>query len=491
MPARPQARLLKGFRDIFGEVIPLRRWMIDVISRVYERYGFQPLETPTIEYADVLGKYLPDADLPEGGTFAFRDEKKHWVALRYDLTAPLSRVVAQYPELPQPYRRYQVGLVYRQEKPEPGRFREFYQCDFDTVGTPSMAADAEVCCILSDALEELGISQGNYLIRVNNRKVLNGVLEKADIPITSEAGQERQLVVLRAIDKLDRLGWEGVADLLGKGRRDESGDFTPGAELSPKQIETIHAYLSVDSKNRAGFCDDLASLVGDSEVGREGVEELRQIDELLTSLGYGENRVIFDPTLVRGLAYYTGPVFEAVLTFGSTEESGEGVSVGSVAGGGRYDDLVERFLGKSVPATGASIGVDRLLVALQQKGLGPAQKRLKPVLVTVMDKSLMSEYFRIAAEFHRVDIPAEVYLGGSGLRAQLKYADRRGLAVAVICGEDEFSKNEVSIKDLAMGRKLSESVKDREEWTQTRPAQVTVSREEMIPTVQKILEQEE
>ena len=486
---RPKARLLKGFRDLFGDILILRRKMIRTVLGVYERYGFTPLETPALEYADVLGKYLPDSDLPDGGIFAFRDDRSEWVALRYDLTAPLSRVVAQYPDLPLPYRRYQVGPVYRQEKPGPGRFREFYQCDFDTVGTASMAADAEVCCILCDALEELGIGPGSYVIRVNNRKVLNGILERAAIP-ASPGGDEESggwMTVLRAIDKLDRVGMDGVLELLGPGRRDPSGDFSPGAELEPGQIEWVQRYLTLPRESRSALCRDLETLVGDSEIGQEGVQELVEIHSILDAVGYGEDRVLFDPTVVRGLAYYTGPVFEAELTFEVTDESGARHRFGSVAGGGRYDDLVERFLGRLVPATGASIGVDRLISA--QMALRPetGSEITRSVLVVVMQGDHMPEYFGIADELRRAGITAEVFLGKGGLRAQFKYADRRNLPAVVICGEDELARGTVSIKDMAMGRKLAGEIEDRETWRRTRPAQVTVPRTQMVRVLREML----
>ncbi len=488
-PSRPSARVIKGFRDVFGQPLILRRRMIDTILGVYERYGFMPLETPTLEYAEVLGKYLPDSDLPEGGVFAFRDANDDWVALRYDLTAPLSRVVAQYPELAAPFRRYQVGPVFRQEKPGPGRFREFFQCDFDTVGSKEMAADAEVCCILCDALEELGITRGDYVIRVNDRKVLNGVLEKAGIAVAED--QQGWLTVVRAIDKLDRVGMAGVLELLGPGRKDPSGDFTPGAQLEPGQVEVVHRYLSLSREARGTLCTELGELVSGSEVGEEGVQELTEIHTLLEATGYGVDRVLFDPTVVRGLAYYTGPVFEAELTFKVDGENGKTSSFGSVAGGGRYDDLVERFLGRLMPATGASIGVDRLLSALTALNLNQAAEAARSVLVVVMDRSRRGDYMAIAGELRNAGIAAEIYLGSSGMRAQFKYADRRKLPAVVICGGDELANGTVSIKDLDLGRELASQVKDRETWRRERPAQVTVARTEMVSTLRKMLDREE
>jgi histidyl-tRNA synthetase len=488
-PTRTEPRLLKGFRDLFGDTLVRRRKMIDTILRVYARYGFSPLETPSLECLDVVGKYLPDTDTPEGGVFAFRNPDDEWVALRYDLTAPLSRIVAQYNELPLPYRCYQIGPVFRNEKPGPGRFREFFQCDFDTVGTTSMAADAEVAMVLADTLEELGIPRGDYVIRVNTRRITNGILERVGIPVDEGATGDSAtwLTVVRAIDKLDRVGEEGVAELLGKGRTDPSGDFTPGADLEPSQIERIMRYVGLPRGDRTDLCGLLAPLVEGSGVGERGLGELREIDALLTAGGYADDRVTFDPSVVRGLAYYTGPVFEAELTFEITDEQGVTRRFGSVAGGGRYDNLVERFLGREVPGTGASIGVDRLLAALETLDPGSTRSETRSVLVTAMDRDKLPEYFRIAQELRAAGISAEVYLGKKGIAGQIKYADRRGLPAVVIAGEDELAQGTVSIKDLDLGRELSRDVRDREEWRRERPAQVTVARSEMVQTIAGIV----
>ncbi|MCB9514265.1 MAG: histidine--tRNA ligase [Candidatus Latescibacteria bacterium] len=490
-PERPTPRLPRGFRDVFGDALVQRQRMIERIVAVYRRYGFTALETPIVEYLETLGKYLPDTDRPEGGVFAFRDERDEWLALRYDLTAPLSRVMAQYPDLPLPFRRYQVGSVFRDEKPGPGRFCEFIQCDFDTVGTASMLADAEVCSVLGDVMEALGFQPGDYRIRVNNRKVLNGVLEKAGLNVADsrEDVAGPWLTVLRAIDKLDRVGLDGVAQLLGKGRMDESGDFTKGAALATGQIDTILGYLQLVGQERGALVTALGALTAGSKVGEEGVAELAEIDRLLTAAGAGDERITFDPTVVRGLAYYTGPVYEAELTFEVKDEKGEVTRFGSVAGGGRYDDLVDRFLGKVVPATGASMGVDRLLAALElarpEAGGGPDS-----VLVVVMDPNFMAEYMGLAAELRAAGVAAELYMGEGRVGAQLRYADRRGLPAVVICGENEFASNEVSVKDLAVGRKLAQGMSDRKQWQEERPAQVTIPRGELVATVRRIIDGE-
>lgn len=482
--SRPVPRVPKGFRDTFAPGVLARQHLIEVIRGVYERYGFAPLETPAIEYLDALGKYLPESDTPEGGVFAFRDEDSDWIALRYDLTAPLSRIFSQHRnDIPIPFRRYQVGTVWRNEKPGPGRFREFYQFDIDTVGTASMAADAEVCCVVADAMEALGISRGGYIIRVNNRKALNGVLEVAGLPID----EKTSLTVLRAIDKLDRLGTEGVRQLLGEGRTDESGDFTAGAQLSEDQVRQIVALLSVKGDSRSEICDKFEQLVRGSKVGEEGVAELREIDRFLTAVGFLEDRVVFDPAVVRGLAYYTGPVFEAALTSEITDETGEKRQIGSVAGGGRYDYLVERFVGEKVPATGFSIGVDRLLAALAESGQLGTLDRLAPVVVTVMDQERILEYEKITFQLRHAGIPAEMYLGDADLRKQIQYADQRGSIVAVIAGSREFEAGQISLKDLRLGRELSKEITERDAWVKGQPAQVTVPIEKLVEEVRGIL----
>jgi len=482
-------RLLKGSRDILPEDLVARQRMIETIRAVYERYGFIPLETPALEYVDVLGKYLPETDVPEGGIFAFRLEGK-WVALRYDLTAPLSRVVALYKELPRPFRRYQVGPVWRKEKPGPGRFREFYQMDFDSVGVPGMIADAEACCIIADTLEALGIARGDYIVRVNNRKILNGVLEKAGIISQISGGEPSQeaLNVLRAIDKLERVGLDGVRQLLGEGRKDESGDFTPGVGLKDKQIAVIENYLSIQASSRVDFCTALEELLNGSRVGIEGVREMQEIDVFLREAGYAEDRVVFDPTVVRGLTYYTGPVFEAVLTFEITDSRGIKRRFGSVFGGGRYDDLIQRFTGEKVPATGASIGVDRLLSALKHLGKITEGKATAPVLVTIMDSDRTPEYHAMAVELRQAGINTELYVGCGDIREQLKYADQSGKVVAVIVGERERARGEVSLKDLQLGRELAKEVTERAIWLQQQPAQVTVPRIHLVEEVKKILD---
>ena len=543
-PRRPRAETPKGFRDDFGADVIARRDMLAAIAEVYHRYGFDPLETSAVETVESLGKFLPDVDRPNEGVFAWQDQDEGWLALRYDLTAPLARVAAQYRnDLPSPYRRYAFGPVWRNEKPGPGRFRQFYQCDADTVGSASMAADAEICAMLSDALEAVGIERGDYLIKINNRKVLNGVMEVAGIldPANPDRFAEERGIVLRAIDKLDRLGLDGVRALLGPGRRDESGDVTKGAGLAEQQIETILAFVGANnavsaslmhrSENAIGLAIELfqdaskigdtpsivragnqldaleyevwngaiieylAKLVSGSALGLEGVAELSEIARLCSTQGYWADRIRIDPSVVRGLGYYTGPVYEAELTFEILDDKGRKRQFGSVAGGGRYDDLVKRFTGQSVPATGVSIGVDRLLAALRAKGRLAAPPQ-GPVVVTVMDRDRMADYMGMVGELRNalVDpldptkgkIRAECYLGNpKNFGNQLKYADKRGSPIAVIQGGTEAQNGTVILKDLILGAQIAMGA-TLEEW-KNRPAQIEIPRADLVAAVRTML----
>ncbi|MGR3566122.1 MAG: histidine--tRNA ligase [Pseudooceanicola nanhaiensis] len=482
---RPKAETPKGFRDYFGAEVTERAAMLSKIAGVYHRYGFEALESSAVETVEALGKFLPDVDRPNEGVFAWQESddegKGGWLALRYDLTAPLARVYAQHRnDLPTPYRRYAMGPVWRNEKPGPGRFRQFYQCDADTVGTASVAADAEICAMLADCLEEVGIPRGDYLIRVNNRKVLNGVLEAMGV---SDEGQAAD--VLRTIDKFDKVGEAGVRELLGKGRLDASGAYIDGVGLSEAQAEPVIAFLTSKAADAAGTLANLRAAVGGSAIGAEGVDELEQIAGLLDAQGYDAGRIELDPSVVRGLGYYTGPVFEAELTFEILDEKGRKRQFGSVAGGGRYDDLVKRFTGQSVPATGISIGVDRLLAALREKGRigGTVQG---PVVVTVMDRDRMADYMTMVSEIRNAGIRAEIYLGNpKNFGNQLKYADKRGSPAAVIEGGDEKERGVVQIKDLILGAQIAENA-TLEEWKE-RPSQFEVPRGEMVAKLKEIL----
>ncbi|MGB6119133.1 MAG: histidine--tRNA ligase, partial [Mesorhizobium sp.] len=454
------------------------------IRAVYERYGFEPADQPLIEYTDALGKFLPDQDRPNEGVFSFQDDDEQWLSLRYDLTAPLARFVAEnFESIPKPYRSYRAGWVFRNEKPGPGRFRQFMQFDADTVGTPGVAADAEMAMMMADVMEALGIARGDYVIRVNNRKVLDGVLET--IGLGGDENADRRLTVLRAIDKLDKFGPEGVRLLLGAGRwdggKEGEGDFTKGAGLDASAISKVLAYVET------GEIEDNA-----------GVAELRDISALVQAAGYGEDRIKIDPSVVRGLEYYTGPVFEAELLAEIPNEDGQIVRFGSVGGGGRYDGLVSRFRGEPVPATGFSIGVSRLMSALKALGkLGSASDIIGPVVVLAMDKDVesMGRYQRMVSQLRQAGIRAELYLGGSGMKPQMKYADKRGAPCVVIQGGDERNAVDengsprpmVQIKDMVAGAELAANIADNAAYKEARPGQMTVPETELVETVRGIL----
>ncbi|MDP1702934.1 MAG: histidine--tRNA ligase [Aestuariivirga sp.] len=499
---RPKARLAKGFRDVDANEIRGLKRMLRIIEEVYENYGFEPVEQPFIEYTEALGKFLPDQDRPNEGVFSFQDDDEQWLSLRYDLTAPLARYVAENQQfLPTPFRSYRQGWVFRNEKPGPGRYRQFMQFDADTVGSASPAADAEVCMMAADTMEALGIPRGQYVMKVNNRKILDGVMIGTEIPL------EKRLTVLRAIDKFDRLGINGVKALLGEGRKDESGDFAKGAELNNLQIErvlsliiTAHSsakqitegkYLPEEFKTEKDadwhLIDEMKSSFYNFEITMEGLRELEEIHKLTRASGYGSDRIRFDPSVVRGLEYYTGPVFECELLMEAKDEKGNLVRFGSVGGGGRYDDLVARFTGQSVPATGFSMGVSRLYSALKLLGKTEDKETTAPVVVLVMDKERQGDYQKMVQQLRAANIRAEMYVGTSGMKAQMKYADKRGSPLVVIQGGDEKARGEVTLKDLALGAQLASGVESREEYASQRLAQVSVPEADLVSEVKKML----
>jgi histidyl-tRNA synthetase len=484
-----KARLPRGLADRSAADIRATERMVATIKRVYERYGFEPGETPLIEYSDALGKFLPDQDRPNEGVFSFRDDdaqearsgeaatgkQGEWLSLRYDLTAPLARYVAEnYERLPKPYRSYRAGWVFRNEKPGPGRFRQFLQFDADTVGSASPAADAEMCMMMADTMEALGIPRGQYVIKVNSRKVLDGVMEAIGV-----SDEHQKLRVLRAIDKLDRLGIEGVRDLLGPGRKDDSGDFTKGAGLDPHQVAIALKTLEAEEVGR--------DYSGETPLGREGRVELDQIAALAVAAGYGPDRIRIDASVVRGLEYYTGAVFEAELLAKIPNDKGEPVVFGSVGGGGRYDGLVGRFMSENVPAVGFSIGVSRLQAALSALGKLDEAGAAGPVVVLVMDKDRIGDYQKMVADLRRYEIPAELYLGSGGMKAQMKYADKRDAPLAIIQGGDEKARGVVQIKDLVAGKKAAATLGDHDAYREARPGQVEVREDELVERVNALL----
>jgi histidyl-tRNA synthetase len=489
-PQKLKARLPRGLADRGPAEIAATRAMVEKIREVYERYGFEPVETPAMEYTDALGKFLPDQDRPNEGVFSFQDDDEQWISLRYDLTAPLARYVAEnFDHLPKPYRSYRAGYVYRNEKPGPGRFRQFMQFDADTVGSASPAADAEMCMMAADTMEALGIPRGSYVVKVNNRKVLDGVMESIGLGGDENAG--RRLTVLRAIDKLDKFSTDEVRKLLGSGRWDGGeegkGDFTKGAELSSADA---HIVLGVTQK-RDDWKEAIAAAdiyLARSEIGQAGVSELEEIARLVAASGYGPDRIIIDPSVVRGLEYYTGPVYEVELLLETKDEKGRPVRFGSVGGGGRYDGLVSRFRGEPVPATGFSIGVSRLQAALTMLGKLDTTPEFGPVVVTVFDRDRVADYQKMVATLRAEKIRAELYLGNpKNMGNQLKYADKRNSPCVIIQGSDEKARGEVQIKDLIEGAKAAAAIASNQEWRETRPAQFSCSEDEIVAKVREVL----
>src|SRR3984893_9935725 len=486
-PKKPQklkARLPRGLEDRGPAAINATRQMVETIRAVYERYGFEPVETPAFEYTDALGKFLPDQDRPNEGVFSFQDDDEQWISLRYDLTAPLARYVAEnFDHLPKPYRSYRAGYVYRNEKPGPGRFRQFMQFDADTVGSASPAADAEMCMMAADTMEALGIPRGAYVVKVNNRKVLDGVMESIGL-----ADAATKLIVLRAVDKLDKFPIAEVEKLLGPGRWDGGeegkGDFTKGAGLSDDHARAIATCFGDPSR----ATDAAFRFLFESETVQNARAELTEISNLISASGYGPDRIHIDPSVVRGLEYYTGPVYEVELTLETKDEKGRPVRFGSVGGGGRYDGLVSRFRGEPVPATGFSIGVSRVQVALTMLGKLDTTPEFGPVVVTVFDRDRVADYQKMVAVLRAADIRAELYLGNpKNMGNQLKYADKRNSPCVIIQGSDERARGEIQIKDLILGAGLTE-IKDREEYLKKQTeAQYEVDESKLVDAVREVL----
>ncbi|MDC0426202.1 histidine--tRNA ligase [Pelagibacteraceae bacterium] len=468
---KPTSELPNGFADRQEEELLIRDLLISNIKKIMSKYGFQYLETPSFEYTDSIGKFLPDKDRPSEGVFSFKDEKK-WLSLRYDLTAPLARYAAKnFDSLPRPFKRFQLGTVWRNEKPGPGRFREFLQFDADYIGTNNLFSDAELCFLISEILNSCGLEKSEFIIKISNRKLSKGLLEKLNI-----TDEQKQSITLRAIDKLDRVGVEGVQYLLGKGRKDKSGDFTKGAELEESQIKEIIKFLNIKNLSDKNF-ERLREIAADNESMNNGIKELELMEKYFSLFNF--TNYIFDPTVVRGLEYYTGPIFEANLTFGVKNNKGQEIEFGSVGGGGRYDNLVKRFNNQDCPSTGISVGLDRLIYAILQKNKIKAEKK-NPVLICVFDEKYMDFYIKILNMLRSKNISAEIYSGSSNIKSQFKYADKRGCDFVILCGDDEVSKNVVTLKNLNVGKQMSENIKDRSEWKQSSEAQKTVAFDQLL-----------
>jgi len=492
---RIEPRLPRGFEDRLPAEIAAVDAMIGKIKAVYERYGFDPVETPLFEYTEALGKFLPDTDRPNAGVFSLQDDDEQWMSLRYDLTAPLARHFAEnFQDLPKPYRSYRQGYVFRNEKPGPGRFRQFMQFDADTVGAAGPEADAEMCMMMADTMDALGLA-GKYVVKVSSRNILSGALEAIGLADTSD--EARRLAVLRSMDKADRLGRDGVALLLGNGRKDESGDFTKGVGLQQRQIDTILDLLlplvkytadwdrvpesiredTADSRTRGAvlnsdLLEDYEQWIGAAPSGRKGLDELSAMNEIFVAAGYGSSRIRIDPSVVRGLEYYTGPVFEIELTFAVQNEKGQDVVFGSVGGGGRYDGLVSRFRSEPVPATGFSIGVSRLANALKLTGNLQGETPLGPVVVLVLDKDETPRYQAITSALRKAGIRAEMFMGNTkNFGKQVAYADKRNAPAVIIEGSQERESGKVQIKDLIVGKEEAKAITDNATYKSERPGQ--------------------
>jgi histidyl-tRNA synthetase len=484
---RPEARKPRGFPDRTAAVIAAERRLVDAISAVYQRWGFDALDTGPFEYVDALGKFLPDTDRPNAGVFALQDDDEQWIALRYDHTAPLARYVAEnWERIPKPFRRYSAGPVWRNEKPGPFRFREFIQCDADSVGVAGPAADAEMIAIAAEAMQAAGAGRGEYVIRVNSRQLLDGLMDSVRVIEPAQRG-----IVMRALDKLDRVGSSGVRALLGPGREDDSGDFTPGAQLAPFQIDVIMRFVQVSPSlngrsehvSRLAILNELSNVLSSSKIAQEAIEQLDQIDRILRSMDVGDREAQFDPAIVRGLEYYTGPVFEAEFLREFKDPQGNPMRFGSVGGGGRYDGLVARFRGEPAPATGFSVGVSRLAAAMAASGEAKVEG---PVLVLVLDRDQIADYAMLAADLRRAGVRAEMYLGSSGMKPQMKYADRRNSPAVVIVGGNEREKGVVTIKDLKAGAAAAKGLTDNEAWRAERPGQFECPRGDMVARIKAI-----
>jgi histidyl-tRNA synthetase len=473
MPETVEPRLSRGLRDLLPDQMLARNWMIDTIRGVYELYGFVPLGTPAVEFLDVLLGSSAGAETQQS-IFTVSNPEKEELGLRFDLTVPLARVIAQYRDLPRPFRRYQVSPVWRADKPGPGRFREFTQFDLDSVGVVSEVADTEIIAGMCDTLSALEV--GPYIVRFSSRGILNTVLTFAEIPA------ERSVDVFRVLDKLDKVGMEKVRLELTEGYVDASGDPIKGLGLASGQVDKIERFLEIRSDDRREVVAQLRDLFAGVEGADSEVGLVERISDHLYALGYDEGKVSLDLSIARGLAYYTGPVFEAMLL--------DAPQFGSVFGGGRYDGLVMRFLGEEVPATGASIGVDRLLAALIHLGRAGRQKSTARVLITNMDAGLQSDYVAMTWELRRAGIPTELYLGtAKGPGKQLKYADAWGIPLVLLYGSNEKERGVVTLKDMDVGRKRAEKLAKREEWLEERPGQREAPRSELVSAVKEMLAQ--
>ena len=480
MTQKIKAQKPRGLPDLTDDYFQCIESMRTRILAVFDQWGFDGLDTGGIEFAEALGQFLPDDDRPNSGVFSFQDEDDAWLSLRYDHTAPLARYAAQnWQFLQKPYRRYAFGPVWRNEKPGPGRFRQFLQCDADTVGAGGPQADAEMLALASAVFQALGYASEAFALRINSRALLDAALDMSEVG----AGNQK-LTVFRALDKLERLGQTGVAELLGKGRMDESGDFTKGAELSDKAIANLLAFVSIDSESGDVF-GQLDTIFSGHDSGQRSLENLQSVCSLAETLGADKASLKLDPSIVRGLGYYTGPVFEIEVLRPYTDDAGQPLAFGSVGGGGRYDDLITRFTGQQVPATGFSIGLSRLAAAIVQDQ--NHTKRRGPVIVLNLDKEKPQTALSLVKRLRDGGVRAEGYMGSSGMRPQMKYADKRRARLVVMMGEDEAAKGVVTLKDLDEGLRQAAEIETNEAWKTERPGQFEVPQADLVAAVKSIL----
>lgn len=415
-------RLLKGFRDYLPETQLPKDQMLRTIASVFESFGYAPIQTPALEYAEVLtGKYGEEGDKL---LYRFDDHGKRSIALRYDLTVPLARVLGQYGTLETPFKRYQIGPVWRAEKPARGRFREFVQCDADIAGSSSPLADVEVLQVACTVFEKLGVK--GFRLRVSNRKLLTGLLVRAGVD-DEDAG----MAVIRTIDKLDKLDEATIRRILAE----DNG-------LSPVGVDTVFEFLGLADGAGEDVLDRVEAYFEGVEVGLEGAGELRKVMQYIEATGFAD-RVHVDLSLARGMDYYTGTIAEGVLT--------DLPGFGSVLGGGRYDGLVGRFRGQSIPAVGISVGVDRLLAGLQELELVPAVSTPTQVLVTIFDQDSAVASIELASELRAGGLRVELAPDATKLGKQFKFADRKGIPMVLVLGPDEIMENKVAVKDLRAG----------------------------------------
>ncbi len=452
-----------GFEDRWDKKLSLKKKLIRTIENNFVKYGFDPLETPSFEISENIGSFLADDDSnPMSDVFSFKDGDKN-ITLRYDLSSPLARFVAQNnQQLPSIYKRYAIQNVFRNEKAGNARYREFTQADCDIVGNVNPAqANAELCNLISSTILACGLKKDQFVVNISNRKIVKGLIEELKI------SSEKQVKVMRAIDKLDKPGFglKGVEDLLKKERIDTSGAVTKGADLSDDQSSAIINFLKI--KNLKELKDSLKNALS-----QEGIKEL---EDLLELASYGDylDLIKTNFTIVRGLDYYDGFCVETNLTFKATNNKGKEVDIGSICSGGQYNKLISRFKGVDIPGTGVSIGVDRLLFVMMQLNQIKVDEK-KPVIVCVMEEKYLKNYYEILKILRENNINSEIFLDSKkNLGKQLTYANKRECPVAIICGENEFKENTVTLKNL-LGIKGDDNQK-------------TVKKENLVNEIKKLI----